>query len=108
MSCPLLDNRSAVNATFKLQLSDQSHASRTQGSYDCGALAVALTVHSSMPMPYQLCTDSICRKVGGTQGVLSTRLNFGVHAHTLHISKENPGIPYDSAHTHTLRCRICL
>ena len=58
-----------------------------------------------MPIPYQLYADSICRKVGGTlQEVLSTRLNLGVHAHTLHISKENTGIAYDSAHTHGIHC----
>ncbi|KAF8269295.1 Mss4-like protein [Lactarius quietus] len=52
-----------------------------KGSCHCGA--VAFTVQSSTPVPYQLCLCSICRKVGGTGG----SVNLGAHAHTLQITK---------------------
>ncbi|KAH9957855.1 Mss4-like protein, partial [Lactifluus volemus] len=52
-----------------------------KGSCHCGA--VTFTVHSSTPVPYQLCMCSICRKVGGTGG----SINLGAHAHTLQITK---------------------
>ena len=52
-----------------------------KGSCHCGA--VAFTVQSSTPVPYQLCVCSICRKVGGTGG----SVNIGAHAHTLQITK---------------------
>ena len=52
-----------------------------KGSCHCGA--VAFTVQSSTPVPYQLCVCSICRKVGGTGG----SVNLGAHAHTLQITK---------------------
>ncbi|KAI0267060.1 Mss4-like protein [Gloeopeniophorella convolvens] len=52
-----------------------------KGSCHCGA--VAFTVQSSTPVPYQLCMCSICRKVGGVGG----SINLGAHAHTLQITK---------------------
>ncbi|KAI0250133.1 Mss4-like protein [Lactifluus subvellereus] len=51
-----------------------------KGSCHCGA--VAFTVQSSTPVPYQLCMCSICRKVGGTGG----SINLGAHTHTLRIT----------------------
>ncbi|KAN0116331.1 putative GFA [Russula decolorans] len=52
-----------------------------KGSCHCGA--VAFTVQSSTPVPYQLCMCSICRKVGGVGG----SINLGAHAETLQITK---------------------
>ncbi|KAH9991817.1 Mss4-like protein [Russula vinacea] len=52
-----------------------------KGTCHCGA--VAFTVQSSTPVPYQLCMCSICRKVGGAGG----SINLGAHADTLQITK---------------------
>lgn len=60
-----------------------------KGSCHCGA--VAFTVQSSTPVPYQLCMCSICRKVGGTGG----SINLGAHADTLQITKGKGDISYE-------------
>jgi hypothetical protein len=60
-----------------------------KGSCHCGA--IAFTVHSSTPVPYQLCMCSICRKVGGAGG----SINLGAHAHTLQITKGKSDISYE-------------
>jgi hypothetical protein len=60
-----------------------------KGSCHCGA--VAFTVQSSTPVPYQLCQCSICRKVGGTGG----SVNLGAHADTLQITKGKGDISYE-------------
>ncbi|KAF5364577.1 hypothetical protein D9758_005642 [Tetrapyrgos nigripes] len=52
-----------------------------QGSCHCGA--VRFKLQSSTPVPYQLCTCSICRKVGGVGG----SINLGGFANTLEILK---------------------
>ncbi|KIK75401.1 hypothetical protein PAXRUDRAFT_835688 [Paxillus rubicundulus Ve08.2h10] len=52
-----------------------------EGSCHCGA--VRFKVASSTPVPYQLCTCSICRKVGGVGG----SINLGAHAKTLEITQ---------------------
>ena len=59
-----------------------------KGSCHCGA--VAFTVQSSTPVPYQLCMCSICRKVGGAGG----SINLGAHADTLQITKGKGDISY--------------
>ena len=68
-----------------------------KGSCHCGA--VAFTVQSSTPVPYQLCMCSICRKVGGTGG----SVNLGAHAHTLQITKGKADISCGFI-SFTLRC----
>ena len=68
-----------------------------KGSCHCGA--VAFTVQSSTPVPYQLCMCSICRKVGGTGG----SVNLGAHAHTLQITKGKADISCGFI-SYTLRC----
>ena len=60
-----------------------------KGSCHCGA--VAFTVQSSTPVPYQLCMCSICRKVGGVGG----SINIGAHAETLQITKGKGDISYE-------------
>ncbi|KAF9222879.1 hypothetical protein BS17DRAFT_782741 [Gyrodon lividus] len=59
-----------------------------KGSCHCGA--VRFNIESSTPVPYQLCTCSICRKVGGVGG----SINLGAHAKTLEITqgKEHIGV----------------
>ncbi|KIJ60246.1 hypothetical protein HYDPIDRAFT_183723 [Hydnomerulius pinastri MD-312] len=61
---------------------------KLEGSCRCGV--VHFNVQSSTPAPYQLCTCSICRKVGGVGG----SINLGAHANTLEITrgKEHIGI----------------
>ncbi|KIJ60241.1 hypothetical protein HYDPIDRAFT_161301 [Hydnomerulius pinastri MD-312] len=61
---------------------------KLEGSCHCGV--VRFNVQSSTPVPYQLCTCSICRKVGGVGG----SINLGAHANTLEITqgKEHIGI----------------
>ena len=60
-----------------------------KGSCHCGA--VAFTVQSSTPVPYQLCMCSICRKVGGAGG----SINLGAHAETLQITKGKGDLSYE-------------
>ena len=60
-----------------------------KGSCHCGA--VAFTVQSSTPVPYQLCMCTICRKVGGVGG----SINIGAHAETLQITKGKGDISYE-------------
>ncbi|TRM66989.1 Mss4-like protein [Schizophyllum amplum] len=52
---------------------------KLEGSCHCGT--VRFTVNSSSPVPYQLCTCSICRKCGGVGG----SINLGGHADSLKI-----------------------
>ncbi|KAF9234151.1 Mss4-like protein [Melanogaster broomeanus] len=56
-------------------------AVKLEGSCHCGA--VRFNVLSSTPVPYQLCTCSICRKVGGVGG----SINLGAHSKTLEITQ---------------------
>jgi hypothetical protein len=65
-----------------------------KGSCHCGA--VAFTVQSSTPVPYQLCMCSICRKVGGAGG----SINLGAHAETLQITKGKGDISYERFQVH--------
>ncbi|KIJ60233.1 hypothetical protein HYDPIDRAFT_117506 [Hydnomerulius pinastri MD-312] len=61
---------------------------KLEGSCHCGA--VRFNVQSNTPIPYQLCTCSICRKVGGVGG----SINLGAHASTLEVTggKEDIGV----------------
>ena len=88
--------------TFSFPLPPCNHHIRVmpvelKGSCHCGA--VAFTVQSSTPVPYQLCMCSICRKVGGTGG----SVNLGAHAHTLQITKGKADISCVIL-SYTLRC----
>ncbi|KAG9310972.1 Mss4-like protein [Chiua virens] len=52
-----------------------------KGSCHCGA--IRFTVQSHTPIPYQLCTCSICRKVGGVGG----SINLGAKGDTLTVTQ---------------------
>ena len=93
---------SVLFRTFSFPLPPCNHHIRVmpvelKGSCHCGA--VAFTVQSSTPVPYQLCMCSICRKVGGTGG----SVNLGAHAHTLQITKGKADISCVIL-SYTLRC----
>ncbi|KAI9674794.1 MAG: hypothetical protein M1817_001698 [Caeruleum heppii] len=54
---------------------------KLNGSCHCGSVVYELESHT--PVPYQLCSCSICRKVGGYNG----SVNLGAQSKTLKISK---------------------